>query len=84
MQYNERIVAIVRIPTLIDAKHAIAHNKVMVIDEETVITGSFNFSKAAEQENAENLLIIHDRALAAKYLENWKAHAAHSEVYKGR
>ena len=72
------------IPTLIDAKHAIAHNKVMVIDEETVITGSFNFSKAAEQENAENLLIIHDRALAAKYLENWKAHAAHSEVYKGR
>jgi phosphatidylserine/phosphatidylglycerophosphate/cardiolipin synthase-like enzyme len=34
------------IPTFIDAEHAIAHNKVMVIDKETVITGSFNFTKA--------------------------------------
>ena len=37
------------IPTKIDAKHAIAHNKIMVIDGETVITGSFNFTKAAEE-----------------------------------
>ncbi len=42
----------------IDSEHAIAHNKVMVIDRETIITGSFNFSKAAEERNAENLLII--------------------------
>ena len=52
------------IVTLIDGAHAIAHNKVMVIDGETVITGSFNFTTAAEQKNAENLLVIHDTALA--------------------
>ena len=41
------------IPTYIDDQHAIAHNKIMVIDNETVITGSFNFTKAAEEKNAE-------------------------------
>ena len=45
----------------IDSQHAIAHNKVMIIDGETVITGSFNFTKAAEENNAENLLVIHER-----------------------
>ena len=72
------------IPTRIDAAHAIAHNKIMVIDGETVITGSFNFTRAAEEKNAENLLIISDKSLAEKYISNWKLHARHSEVYKGR
>ena len=36
------------IATFIDGRHAIAHNKVMVIDAQTVLTGSFNFTKAAE------------------------------------
>lgn len=70
------------IPVRIDAKHAIAHNKVMVIDGETVLTGSFNFTKAAEEKNAENLLVIRDKALAAKYTANWKVHAEHSEAYE--
>ena len=56
----------------------------MVIDGETVITGSFNFTKAAEESNAENLLVIQDPVLAAKYLANWSAHAEHSESYAGR
>ena len=55
------------IPVLIDAKHAIAHNKVMIIDGKTVITGSFNFTKAAEEQNAESLVIIKDSSLANKY-----------------
>ena len=46
------------IPVFADGKHAIAHNKVMVIDGLTVITGSFIFTKAAEERNAENLLVI--------------------------
>ena len=71
------------IPTWIDSVHAIAHNKVMVIDGNTVITGSFNFTKAAEEKNAENVLVIRDKTLAAKYIENWKLHADHSEVYQG-
>jgi phosphatidylserine/phosphatidylglycerophosphate/cardiolipin synthase-like enzyme len=77
-------VAHAKIVTLIDGAHAIAHNKVMVIDGLAVITGSFNFTTAAEQRNAENLLVIHDRALAARYTANWQAHAAHSARYVGR
>jgi phosphatidylserine/phosphatidylglycerophosphate/cardiolipin synthase-like enzyme len=42
----------------------------MIIDGETVLTGSFNFTKAAQEKNAENLLIIRDQALAAQYIEN--------------
>lgn len=72
------------ISTLIDARHAIAHNKVMVIDGRTVITGSFNFTKAAEEQNAENLLLIQDAALSEKYTANWHVHARHSEPYAGR
>jgi len=72
------------IPTWMDSAHAIAHNKVMIIDGETVITGSFNFTRAAEEKNAENLLVIRDKALASKYIKNWKDHAEHSEVYGGK
>ena len=72
------------IPTFIDAKHAIAHNKIMVIDGRTILTGSFNFTKAAESNNAENLLVIKDIELARKYTENWKVHLQHSETYQGR
>jgi len=70
------------IPVWIDASHQIAHNKVMVLDDETLVTGSFNFTKAAEQSNAENMLILKDRGLAAIYTKNWGAHLAHSEVFE--
>ena len=72
------------IPTFIDARHNIAHNKIMVIDGHKILTGSFNFTKAAESENAENLLVIDDAALAARYAENWKTHFSHSEKYLGK
>jgi len=72
------------IPTFIDDKHAIAHNKIMIIDRETVITGSFNFTKAAEEKNAENLLIIKDKELAKVYIDNWNKHKDHSERYEGK
>jgi phosphatidylserine/phosphatidylglycerophosphate/cardiolipin synthase-like enzyme len=72
------------IPVKIDAVHAIAHNKIVVIDGETIITGSFNFTKSAEENNAEDLLVIHDKALAERYTKNWEEHIRHSEVYHGR
>jgi phosphatidylserine/phosphatidylglycerophosphate/cardiolipin synthase-like enzyme len=63
---------------LIDAEHAIAHNKVMVLDGRTVITGSFNFTHQAEAENAENLLILKGHPeLARAYRANFEAHKAH-------
>jgi len=72
------------IPTFIDAEHAIAHNKIMIIDKETVITGSFNFTKAAEGKNAENLLILKSKELAKVYIDNWNKHKIHSQGYKGK
>lgn len=59
------------IPVWNDSTVAIAHNKVMILDDNTVITGSFNFTKAAQARNAENLLVIHDENLASKYKNNW-------------
>lgn len=63
---------------LLDTTHAIMHNKVIVVDGSTVMTGSFNFTAAGEARNAENLLVMRDPSLAAKYEANWAAHAAHS------
>ncbi len=77
-------VAHMDIPTFIDAKHAIAHNKVMIIDKVVVATGSFNFTAAAENNNAENLIIIQSRDLANIYIENWYKHQRHSMAYRGR
>jgi phosphatidylserine/phosphatidylglycerophosphate/cardiolipin synthase-like enzyme len=69
------------IPTFIDSQHAIAHNKIIIIDKETVITGSFNFTRAAEEKNAENLLILKSKELANQYLTNWEKHKNHSTPY---
>ena len=69
-----------RIPTYIDAEHAIAHNKIILIDRSVVITGSFNFTRAAEEKNAENLLIIRSAELVKPYLDNWQYHRNHSST----
>ena len=70
------------ITPLIDYKPAIAHNKVMVIDGRDVITGSFNFTKAAQSNNAENVLFVRDEPTLAKaYADNWQKRAAASRVY---
>jgi hypothetical protein len=68
---------------LIDDQHAIAHSKVMVIDSTTIITGSFNFTKKAEESNVENLLVIKDAPeLVTAYEANIQAHAAHAHPYR--
>jgi len=65
----------------IDYKPLNAHNKVMIIDNSIVITGSFNFTNAAQYKNTENLLIIHDANLATKYMINWQNRFAESVSY---
>ena len=70
------------IPVFIDDKHAIAHNKIIIIDRQTLITGSFNFSKAAEEKNAENLLALKGNSpLVDRYVNNFAEHKSHSEPY---
>nr|WP_264685406.1 MULTISPECIES: phospholipase D family protein [unclassified Wolbachia] len=71
-----------KIPIWIDFKPAIAHSKVIIIDEQKIITGSFNFSDAAQQRNAENLLIITgDSPLVEQYVKNWKNRQSQSKHY---
>lgn len=82
-QVAARRLARAGVPVRIDRRHAIAHNKVMILDRTRVITGSFNFTSAARR-NAENLVVIRDRKLAGEYRDNWQAHADHSAALEGR
>ncbi len=69
----------------IDDKHAIAHNKIMIIDNHVLITGSFNFTRAAEHDNAENLLILDNVPdLIQAYRQNFQKHLRHSVAYVAR
>ena len=56
----------------------------MVIDGQVVITGSFNWTKAAQESNAENLLVLPNAELAAVYAANWEARKAVSRPYVRR
>ncbi|NBW54979.1 MAG: phospholipase D family protein [Betaproteobacteria bacterium] len=78
---NRNVIDILReaqVPLRMDGQHAIAHNKVMVLDTQTVITGSYNFTNAAQSRNAENLLILGSPELAQNYKDNWQQHWEHS------
>ena len=71
------------IPVFTDEEHASAHNKVMVIDAAAkipvLITGSFNFTHAAQFRNAENLLVLRgNHELTRAYMDNWLRHRQHS------
>ncbi len=56
-----------------DTNKWVMHHKVIIVDSNTVITGSFNFSKNAARTNDENVLIIQGNAdIAALYTEEWK------------
>ena len=63
---------VANIPVSIDRSVRIAHNKVMIIDGQEVITGSFNFTKAAQENNAENVVFIRSSEIAKEYLANWE------------
>jgi phosphatidylserine/phosphatidylglycerophosphate/cardiolipin synthase-like enzyme len=70
------------IPTYIDDRYLIAHNKVMLIDNHIIITGSFNFSYAAAHFNAENMLVIRNMpALQRQYQKNFEFHEKTSQRY---
>jgi len=74
------------IPVMLEVRYASAHNKVMIIDatgrDPAVITGSFNWTRAAQRQNAENVVILRrNRPLAEAYLRNWKRHRADALPY---
>ncbi len=70
------------IPVWIDYKVKIAHNKVMVIDSDKVITGSFNFTTSAQYRNAENVIILSSSDIASSYEQNFQNRLAVSLTYQ--
>jgi phosphatidylserine/phosphatidylglycerophosphate/cardiolipin synthase-like enzyme len=69
------------IPVFIDYRPAIAHNKVMIIDRQWVIIGSYNFTASAERRNAENVAFIQSVEVAERFLSNWMSRRAVSRPY---
>src|SRR5579863_8366157 len=75
--------ALAGIPVMIDARPRIAHNKVLIIDRERLILGSFNFSAGAMR-NAEDTNLVNAPAVAAYYLAYWTARQQASTPYNER
>lgn len=55
-----------------DGNPRIMHHKVIIIDRETVIFGSFNFSANANDSNDENVLVVHDPTFASFFVEEFE------------
>jgi phosphatidylserine/phosphatidylglycerophosphate/cardiolipin synthase-like enzyme len=73
------------IPTRVDYKYAIMHNKFIIIDGRNVELGSFNYTSAAEHKNAENVMVIRgNKDVADTYLKKWNRLWGESEDYKAR
>ena len=71
------------VPVFIDYRPAIAHNKVMIIDRRLVITGSYNFTSAADRRNAENVTFIESTDVAGRFLANWNSRRSVSRPFAG-
>lgn len=70
------------VPVQIDDSHGAAHNKVILVDIDLVITGSYNFASAAHSRNAENVAFIRDGGVFISYLKNFNTHLSHSFPYE--
>ena len=64
----------------LDGYHPRMHNKVILLDQRVIVTGSANFSHSAFERNAENLLILFDQPKLQKaYQSDFQKHFAHSK-----
>jgi len=55
-----------------DGNPYVLHSKVFIIDQQIVVMGSYNFSRNAEENNDENVLILHSPEIAAAYYAEWQ------------
>ncbi|NWF65300.1 MAG: hypothetical protein HXY38_13460 [Chloroflexi bacterium] len=60
------------LPVRQDGNSNFLHNKVIIIDNSIVVTGSLNFSSSADEENEENILIVDNPEIAALYLQEYQ------------
>jgi len=63
--------ACAKVPVKVDGNKYTMHHKVIVIDGSIVVTGSYNFTKSADTENDDNVLVIYDPGVAKQYLEEF-------------
>lgn len=73
-EYSEygRLKKVKGVEVRLDGNPYIMHHKVIIIDDETVVLGSFNFSASADEKNDENVLIVHSAEFAAHYLAEFR------------
>jgi len=60
------------IPVLVERGSGLLHHKLAIIDGKTIITGSMNWSRAGDETNSEDLVIIRDKTIAESYLEHFE------------
>jgi phosphatidylserine/phosphatidylglycerophosphate/cardiolipin synthase-like enzyme len=60
------------VPVRQDGNPGTFHHKVFVIDDQTVVTGSFNFSSSADDSNDENVIIVTNGDIAAQFLQEFE------------
>ncbi|WP_369825956.1 phospholipase D family protein [Rahnella sp. AA] len=68
------------IPVRTVSQFKIMHDKVIIVDNQTVETGSYNYTLSAARSNSENALVLHDvPELAQTYLAHWQSRWAVGE-----
>ena len=71
------------LPVRQDGNPFVLHHKVFIVDDATVLTGSFNYSASANDSNDENLVMITDPDLAAQYLAEFDRRWAEAHTPSG-
>lgn len=68
------LVAGAGIPVRTNDRYAIMHDKIIIVDGQTVETGSFNYTRAGARKNSENVLVIREMPeIASRYLTHWQS-----------
>ena len=60
------------IDVYLDANPYNMHHKVLILDDETVVAGSFNFSEGADRQNDENVVILKSQEVARRFEEEYR------------
>ncbi len=70
------------VPIWIDDAPVIAHNKIIILDDRTVLTGSFNFTRNADERNAENVVVLDSPEVAGWFNRNWEDRRSASRAFE--
>jgi phosphatidylserine/phosphatidylglycerophosphate/cardiolipin synthase-like enzyme len=72
------------VPIWVGSCCAVTRQQVLIIDGETLVTGTFSAASTAQETSSENLLVLRSRELAMRYAANWEEHLGSSQRYQGR